>query len=648
MSSSGTNKKVTITNLASAIATAGSVTSVNGQTGVVVLDSDDIYRTGSSGDTINTDLTAIEGTLTDILSVLKKPSSTTTGLQVNTSNKLEIDSTLAKAVFTIAGVQAATISDSRSLFPALRVGASGSTYDLPASRGTTTGHVPVYDSSTYGSTWQALKVAELTGNSDDLTAGTTNLFLTSSERTKLAGITAGAAVAAVTGTAPIVSSGGTSPAISITAATTSAAGSMSASDKSKLDGIAAGAEVNVNADWNATSGDAQILNKPTLATVATTGSYTDLIDKPTIVSSVTGTAPIVSSGGTTPAISITAATTSAAGSMSSADKSKLNGIAAGAEVNQNAFSNVAVSGQTTVAADTKTDTLTLVAGSNITLTTDASTDSITIAASGGGSASDSFTNIAVSGQSTIVADSSTDTLTFAQAGGMEITTNATTDTVTFRSRVLDEDDVTLLTGRQIDLNSEYLELIDGVSIVANFAAGTSAFGEEVRVVGGTTAGGQLTLLEGASGANYVGFKAPNTLSANQVWTLPSADGTSGQAITTNGSGTLSFATIPPQFFAVESSSSTAYTLAAGDAGKYKRMTATTAITVTLNTGVFSTGDEVLFEQNNTGMITVTAGSGVTLRNSSAFNPKSSERYAIIGLKCVASNEYILTVERELA
>lgn len=38
----------------------------------------------------------------------------------------------------------------------------------------------------------------------------------------------------------------------------------------------------VNSDWNATSGKAQILNKPTLATVATSGSYTDLSDKPTI------------------------------------------------------------------------------------------------------------------------------------------------------------------------------------------------------------------------------------------------------------------------------------------------------------------------------------------------------------------------------
>jgi hypothetical protein len=39
---------------------------------------------------------------------------------------------------------------------------------------------------------------------------------------------------------------------------------MSAADKTKLEGIAEGAEVNVNADWNATEGDAQILNKPAI------------------------------------------------------------------------------------------------------------------------------------------------------------------------------------------------------------------------------------------------------------------------------------------------------------------------------------------------------------------------------------------------
>lgn len=61
------------------------------------------------------------------------------------------------------------------------------------------------------------------------------------------------------------------------------------------------------------------------------------------------------------------------------EKNKLAGIATGAEVNQNAFSNITV-GSTTIAADQKSDTLIIAAGSNITLTPDATTDKITIAA----------------------------------------------------------------------------------------------------------------------------------------------------------------------------------------------------------------------------------------------------------------------------
>ena len=53
----------------------------------------------------------------------------------------------------------------------------------------------------------------------------------------------------------------------------------------------------------------------------------------------------------------------------------------GGETNQNAFSNVAVSGQTTVAADGKTDTLTFKASGGMTITTDASTDEITFSSS---------------------------------------------------------------------------------------------------------------------------------------------------------------------------------------------------------------------------------------------------------------------------
>ena len=54
----------------------------------------------------------------------------------------------------------------------------------------------------------------------------------------------------------------------------------------------------VNSDWNASTGVAQILNKPSLATVATSGSYTDLSNKPTIPT-VNNATLTLTQGGTT-------------------------------------------------------------------------------------------------------------------------------------------------------------------------------------------------------------------------------------------------------------------------------------------------------------------------------------------------------------
>jgi hypothetical protein len=62
----------------------------------------------------------------------------------------------------------------------------------------------------------------------------------------------------------------------------------------------------------------------------------------------------------------------------------LTNQASGGETNQNAFSTVTVSGQSDVVADAATDTLTLVAGSNMTITTAAGSDTVTFAASGSG------------------------------------------------------------------------------------------------------------------------------------------------------------------------------------------------------------------------------------------------------------------------
>ena len=42
--------------------------------------------------------------------------------------------------------------------------------------------------------------------------------------------------------------------------------------------------------------------------------------------------------------------------------------------------------------------------------------------------------------------------------------------------------------------------------------------------------------------HYVGFKSPGTVTTNKIWVLPAADGTAGQALSTDGSGNLSWAT----------------------------------------------------------------------------------------------------------
>lgn len=54
-----------------------------------------------------------------------------------------------------------------------------------------------------------------------------------------------------------------------------------------------------------------------------------------------------------------------------------------------------------------------------------------------------------------------------------------------------------------------------------------------------SAGGAMRLAELATnGTNTVGLSAPNALAADVTWKLPSADGTNGQALVTDGAGNL--------------------------------------------------------------------------------------------------------------
>jgi hypothetical protein len=154
-----------------------------------------------------------------------------------------------------------------------------------------------------------------------------------------------------------------------------------------------------------------------------------------------------------------------------------------------AFGVVAVSGQSDLVSDQIGDTLTLVAGSNVTLTTNAGTDTLTIAAGGGGAtvSSDTTTNA----ERLIYVGSTTTGTLSAVTQDSGLTYNPSTGSLT---------SATFITGSQ----------------------------------------GELKFAD-ADSSNYVGFKSPATVGTNLIWTLPATDGTSGQALVTDASGVLSWA-----------------------------------------------------------------------------------------------------------
>jgi hypothetical protein len=227
---------------------------------------------------------------------------------------------------------------------------------------------------------------------------------------------------------------------------TNSTSSFTTAQESKLAGIAAGAEVNVNSDWNASSGDAQILNKPSTFTPSAhshvisdvTGLQTALDGKePTIIAGTTaqyyrgdktfqtlnkaavGLSNVDNTSDANKPVSsatqsaldakqpLATVLTNTTASFTTAQETKLSGIQTGAEVNVNADWN-SVSGDSQILnkpstftpsahthtsseitdlAETVQDIVAaqLVEGSNITLTYNDAAGTLTIDAAGGGS-----------------------------------------------------------------------------------------------------------------------------------------------------------------------------------------------------------------------------------------------------------------------
>ena len=139
---------------------------------------------------------------------------------------------------------------------------------------------------------------------------------------------------------------------------------------------------------------------------------------------------------------------------------------------------------------------------NVTLTLPATTGTLQLAGA----------NILVADDGTIGSASDTDALAISSAGVLTVSSSTASSSKT--------------TG----------------ALVVTGGIGTSAdlyVGDLLNVEGGINIAGSNQELRFYEGANYVGFEAP-ALSADQIWVLPQEDGSSGNVLQTDGSGTLAF------------------------------------------------------------------------------------------------------------
>lgn len=226
---------------------------------------------------------------------------------------------------------------------------------------------------------------------------------------------------------------------------------------------------------------------------------------------------------------------------------------------QNLFSTISIAGQNDVVADTTSDTLTLVAGSNITLTTNATTDTITIAAAAGGTPAGSNTEIQYNNSGSFGADagftySTTAGLVVNEAGGTSIDVRIESDTKTNMLWVDASSNTVNIGYNSVTPNSSYpLYVSTGVAVASNPQAiglgvltqtevsfadidESSYFGKTAANFTQTNSFTQLDL-DVYSGIRYIGLAGTMYLYDGNYLNFSSTTGSSGYGLR-NNSGTV--------------------------------------------------------------------------------------------------------------
>lgn len=162
--------------------------------------------------------------------------------------------------------------------------------------------------------------------------------------------------------------------------------------------------------------------------------------------------------------------------------------------------------------------------------------------------------------------------------------------------------------------------------------------DDLYIGNNATTGGSLKFNEGLNnGSNYISLKAPNVVSANVTFTLPSADGSSGQAMITNGSGVLSFANISSQLTIQDDASATdsidlaSGTLIVAGTDPVQTSIASDTLTISIDDATTTAKGIASFDTND---FSVTSGA-VSIKSSGVSNTQLVNDSVTIGTDTVA-------------
>ena len=177
-----------------------------------------------------------------------------------------------------------------------------------------------------------------------------------------------------------------------------------------------------------------------------------------------------------------------------------------------------------------------------------------------------------------------------------------------------------------------LAVTDGNIIVGNGSTWVAESGATARTSLGLGSGDNVTFaqvdiaaqgdlrLQDTTGGEYVALQAPGTVSASYTLTLPAADGTSGQAIVTDGAGTLSFVSFQAATATLTAIGALAVTdgnIIVGNGSTWVAESGATARTsLGLGTGTPTNGQLLIGNGTDFTTAALTAGTNISVTNAS--------------------------------